>query len=65
MELIMISRMTEVKNWLSTIPAFNPRCATISATSPRVIMPQPIFRESRLLKPREHFSKHADNHEGS
>ena len=42
----MISRITAVKYSGVRRPTDNPFCATIRATSPRVIMPTPIFRLS-------------------
>ena len=51
MEDTMISRMTDVKYTESIIPSLSPLCATISATSPRVIMPTPMRRVSLPLKP--------------
>ena len=45
-----ISRMTAVKYTASTTPMARPFWATISATSPRVIMPTPTLRESPQLK---------------
>lgn len=52
MEETIIRRITAVKYLDSIIPTERPFCATISATSPLVIMPTPIFRESTLLKRR-------------
>ena len=45
----IIKRMTDVKYTGVSRPADNPFCATISATSPRVIIPTPIFKESNPL----------------
>ena len=45
-----MSRMTAVKYTGSTTPTSRPFWATISATSPRVIMPTPTLRESPQLK---------------
>lgn len=42
----MIKRMTAVKYSGVRRPTDNPFCATISATSPRVIIPTPIFKLS-------------------
>ena len=42
----IIKRITEVKYEDSIMPTAKPFCATISATSPRVIMPTPILSES-------------------
>ena len=42
----MISRMTAVKYEESMIPIFRPLLVMISATSPRVIIPTPIFKQS-------------------
>lgn len=49
MDEIRISRITGVKYAELIIPQDNPFCATISATSPRVIIPTPTFRESSHL----------------
>ncbi len=48
-EETMIRKITDVKYTGVSRPAERPFCATISATSPRVIMPTPIFSESRTL----------------
>lgn len=45
----MIRKITDVKYTGVSRPAVNPFCATISATSPLVIIPTPIFNESRTL----------------
>ena len=50
MEEKTMSRMTAVKYTEFSNPTLSPFCATIRATSPLVIMPTPIFRESALLK---------------
>ena len=46
MEDTMISKMTDVKYTGCMSPTASPFCETIRATSPRVIMPTPIFKES-------------------
>ena len=45
----MIRKITDVKYTGVSSPAVRPFCATIRATSPRVIIPTPIFSESRPL----------------
>ena len=47
----IISRITEVKYCEPIMPSVSPRWATISATSPRVIMPTPTLSVSLPLKP--------------
>ena len=47
----MISRITDVKYTELIMPSLSPLCATIKATSPRVIMPTPILSVSLPLKP--------------
>ena len=42
----IIKKITDVKYTGVSRPAVNPFCATIRATSPRVIIPTPILRES-------------------
>ena len=51
MEEIMINKITDVKYFESSIPTDKPFCATISATSPRVIIPTPIWRQLIPLNP--------------
>lgn len=46
MDDTIIKKITDVKYTGVSKPAVNPFCATIRATSPRVIIPTPIFRES-------------------
>ena len=48
---VMIRRITDVKNAPLNAPTERALCATISATSPRVIIPIPILRQSFPLKP--------------
>lgn len=48
---IIIRKITEVKYTGDIIPTARPFWETISATSPRVIIPTPTFRLSRLLYP--------------
>lgn len=49
MDETMIKNITEVKYTGVSSPAVSPFCATISATSPLVIMPTPILNESMPL----------------
>ena len=49
MDDTMIKNITEVKYTGVSSPAVSPFCATISATSPLVIMPTPILSESMPL----------------
>ena len=49
MEEQMISKITAVKNWEEIMPTDKHFWATIKATSPRVIIPMPIFKESLKL----------------
>ena len=50
MEEVIIKRITEVKYTGSIRPAESPFCDTINATSPRVIIPTPIFKQSAPRK---------------
>ncbi len=45
----IINKITDVKYTGVSSPAESPFCDTISATSPLVIIPTPIFKESKLL----------------
>ena len=49
MEETMISKITDVKYTGSISPTASPFWAMINATSPRAIIPTPIFRESGIL----------------
>lgn len=49
MDDIIISKITEVKYTGVRSPTDNPFCDTIKATSPLVIIPTPIFKESDIL----------------
>ena len=49
MEDTIISKITDVKYTEESSPTENPFWETISATSPRVIIPTPIFKESGQL----------------
>ena len=51
----IISSITDVKYFASIMPTESPFCETISATSPRVIMPTPTLRLSR----KEYFIRRA------
>lgn len=46
MDDTIIKKITDVKYTGVSKPTVNPFCATIRATSPRVIIPTPILRES-------------------
>ena len=48
---MIISKITAVKYCDDIRPTLRPFCATISATSPLVIIPTPILRQSIPLNP--------------